>query len=68
MFDYALSIGEKMKSFACKDIGMSCGFVAKDKNEDRLMKKIAEHARTAHNMTTIDDATMAKIKAAIKEV
>ncbi|MEM0147179.1 MAG: DUF1059 domain-containing protein [Candidatus Micrarchaeaceae archaeon] len=57
-----------MKSFACKDIGMSCGFSAKDESIDRLMKKIRDHARKAHGMNVIDDATMAKINAAIKDV
>ncbi|MGC8670063.1 MAG: DUF1059 domain-containing protein [Candidatus Micrarchaeia archaeon] len=57
-----------MKSFACKDIGMDCNFTAKAKDEASLMKKIADHAKKAHNMTNIDDATMSKIKAAIKEV
>lgn len=57
-----------MKSFACKDIGMSCGFVAKENDENKLMQKIAKHAREAHGMEEVDDATMAKIRAAIKEV
>jgi predicted small metal-binding protein len=56
-----------MKRFACKDIGMSCGFVANAETEKELLDKVAEHARKAHNMQTIDNATMAKIKAAIKE-
>ncbi|MGC8676498.1 MAG: DUF1059 domain-containing protein [Candidatus Micrarchaeia archaeon] len=54
-------------SFACKDIGMDCGFTATANSEEELMAKIAEHARTAHNMQSIDDATMAKVKAAIKK-
>ena len=54
-------------SFACKDIGMDCGFTATASSEEELMAKIAEHARTAHNMQSIDDATKAKIKAAIKK-
>jgi len=56
-----------MKRFACKDIGMSCGFVANAETEKELLDKVAEHARKAHNMQTIDNATMAKIRAAIKE-
>ncbi|MGC8496246.1 MAG: DUF1059 domain-containing protein [Candidatus Micrarchaeia archaeon] len=55
------------KTFACADIGMSCGFTAKANDENALMKKIAKHAKEAHNMTNIDAATMSKIKAAIKE-
>ena len=56
-----------MKSFACKDIGMSCGFVVKENDENKLMQKIAKHAKEAHGMDKVDDATMAKIRAAIKE-
>lgn len=54
------------ETYACKDIGMSCGFKAEAQSEEELMKKIAEHAKKAHNMSTIDAATMSKIKAAIK--
>jgi predicted small metal-binding protein len=54
------------KTFACKDIGMTCGFKAKAKTEDELMQMIAKHAKEAHNMATIDAETMAKVKKAIK--
>ena len=56
-----------MKSFACADIGMSCGFKARDNDENKLMQKISKHAREAHGMKEIDAATMAKVTAAIKE-
>ncbi|MCW6159792.1 MAG: DUF1059 domain-containing protein [Candidatus Micrarchaeales archaeon] len=55
------------KAFACKDIGMSCGFKARADSEEELMSKIAAHAKKAHGMATIDAATMAKVKAAIRE-
>ncbi|MEM3827210.1 MAG: DUF1059 domain-containing protein [Candidatus Micrarchaeaceae archaeon] len=57
-----------MKRFACRDIGMECNFVAQEADEKQLMNKIARHAREAHGMQQIDAATMAKVKAAIKEV
>ncbi|MGC8538625.1 MAG: DUF1059 domain-containing protein [Candidatus Micrarchaeia archaeon] len=56
------------KSFACRDIGMDCDFKVSKPDEASLMKEIAKHAKKAHGMKTIDDATMAKIKAAIKDV
>ena len=55
------------KRFACKDIGMACGFEARAVSEQELMGKIAAHAKKAHGMSEIDQATMAKVKAAIKE-
>ncbi|MCL5419378.1 MAG: DUF1059 domain-containing protein [Candidatus Marsarchaeota archaeon] len=54
------------KTFACKDIGLSCSFKAKAKTEEELMGKIAQHASEAHNMQQIDAATLSKVKAAIK--
>jgi predicted small metal-binding protein len=56
-----------MPSFKCKDIGMDCKFEAKAPTHDELMKKIATHAASAHNMKTVPPETMTKIKKAIKK-
>ncbi|HME52316.1 MAG TPA: DUF1059 domain-containing protein [Candidatus Lokiarchaeia archaeon] len=58
-----------MPSFKCSDIeGMeSCTFSTKDKNMDKLMGKIAAHAKEAHGIEEIDDELMEKVKAAIKK-
>jgi predicted small metal-binding protein len=58
-----------MPSFKCADIeGMeSCAFSTKDKNMDKLMGKIAAHAKSAHGIETIDDDLMGKVKAVIKK-
>ncbi len=44
-----------MASFNCKDIGMDCPFTASAPNEAEFEKKIAEHARTVHNLTPDKD-------------
>jgi predicted small metal-binding protein len=54
------------KKFACRDIGMNCGFEAKANTEAELMTKITAHAKSAHNMSSVDANTMRAIKAAIK--
>ena len=56
-----------MPSFRCRDIGVSCEFEATAKTEDELMKKIAEHARKAHNMKTIPPDMMENVKKAVKK-
>ncbi|MDE1855300.1 MAG: DUF1059 domain-containing protein [Candidatus Micrarchaeota archaeon] len=56
----------KKYSFACSDIGMSCGFKTNAASENELMGKIASHAKSVHNMASMDAATMAKVKAAVK--
>ncbi len=55
------------ESFACKDIGISCGFTASAGSHDELLKKVAEHAKAAHGMKSIDKETMAKVQGAIKK-
>jgi predicted small metal-binding protein len=57
----------KKYTFACRDIGMSCGFNTDAASMDALLPKIAEHAKSAHGMSRIDDATMAKVRSARKE-
>ncbi|MEI7433229.1 MAG: DUF1059 domain-containing protein [Methanomicrobiales archaeon] len=54
-----------MPSFVC--IGKGCGFETSAPTEAELMIKIAEHAKTAHNMDPIPPDMMVKVKAAIKK-
>ena len=53
-------------SVACKDVGVNCDFKAEAQTEEELLKKVAQHAKEAHNMSSIDAATLAKVKSAIK--
>jgi len=53
--------------FKCKDIGMNCGFEASAKSQDDLLPKIADHAKSAHNIQQIDDALKQKVTSAIKK-
>jgi predicted small metal-binding protein len=55
------------KQFACKDIGMNCGFKTEANNEEELMVKIAQHAKEVHNMSQISPDLLQKVKGAIKE-
>ena len=53
-------------TFACKDIGMNCGFTATANSELELIPQIAQHAKEAHNTQQVAPDLMMKIKAAIK--
>ena len=55
-----------MPSIKCKDIGMKCGFEVKDESEEEMMQILALHAEKTHNLKTIPQETMEKIKKAIK--
>ncbi len=53
-----------MPSFTC--IGKDCKFQTSAPTEAELMTRIAEHAKTVHNMDPIPPDMMVKVKAAIK--
>jgi predicted small metal-binding protein len=56
------------KCIKCLDVGVDCDFEARAENEAELMKKVAEHARTAHGFKDIPPELVAKVKAAIHDV
>ncbi|HUK38301.1 MAG TPA: DUF1059 domain-containing protein [Methanomicrobiales archaeon] len=56
-----------MPSFKCADVGMPCKFQATADTEPELMKKIAVHAKTTHNIDPIPPDLLAKVKKAIKK-
>jgi len=55
------------KVFKCRDVGMSCDYEARGKDERELMGKITEHARKTHNMQEIPKELQQKVKAAIHD-
>ena len=55
-----------MKSMHCSDLMKGCNFVAHGANEEEVMKKAAEHAKTAHGIDKITPELAQKVKAAIR--
>ena len=57
-----------MKELRCREVGFDCEGVVRAENEDAVMKQAAEHARSAHGMNQIDDATARQIRSKIRTV
>ncbi|HKB25549.1 MAG TPA: DUF1059 domain-containing protein [Methylomirabilota bacterium] len=55
------------KQMKCGDLMPGCKFVAEGKDVAEVMQKGAEHAKTAHGITTIPPEMMKKVQAAIKD-
>jgi predicted small metal-binding protein len=55
------------KTVGCRDVGADCDFVARGENEDEVMQKVAEHARTDHKMSEIPAEMVDKVRAAIHD-
>jgi predicted small metal-binding protein len=58
-----------MRELRCADVGMKeCKFVAQGQDDGEVMKKAAEHAKSAHGMTTIPPDVERKARSVIREV
>jgi predicted small metal-binding protein len=55
------------KVLRCRDVGMDCDYEARAETEEEILKKVAEHAGTTHNMTEISEEVLAKVLAAIQD-
>ncbi|MCL6090437.1 MAG: DUF1059 domain-containing protein [Candidatus Thermoplasmatota archaeon] len=53
--------------FKCQDIGMDCDFKVSAKKAEDLIPQIADHAKSAHEMTEISDDLKQKVNSAIKK-
>lgn len=42
-----------MKALSCKDVGVDCGFEARGKTVDEVLKKAADHARKDHGIKRV---------------
>lgn len=50
-----------MKILSCKDAGVACGFVARGKSDEEVLKKVTEHGKKDHGMKD-SDFTAEKVK------
>jgi predicted small metal-binding protein len=55
------------KTVGCRDVGADCDFVARGENEDEVMRKVAEHARTDHDMKEIPVELVEQVRLAIHD-
>jgi predicted small metal-binding protein len=57
-----------MRELRCQDVGMKdCKFVAQGKDDNEVMQKTAQHAKSAHNMATIPPDVEKKARSVIRE-
>jgi predicted small metal-binding protein len=55
------------KVLKCGDLNPGCNFEARGNSEDEVLKKAAEHAKTAHNMDKIPPDVLSKARNAIHD-
>jgi predicted small metal-binding protein len=55
------------KVLKCNDINLGCSFEARGNTDEDVLKKAAEHAKTAHNMEEIPPDVLDKARSAIRD-
>ncbi len=55
------------KVFSCKDVGVLYGWEARAETDEELLKMIAEHGATEHDIKEITEEIKAKVNSAIRE-
>ena len=57
-----------MRELRCQDVGMKdCNYVAQGTDDQEVMQKAGQHAKTAHNMATIPPDVEKKARGAIRD-
>lgn len=51
----------------CRDIGFDCDGVVRAETEEELLQKVAEHAKTVHNLDEVNDEVVAQVRSVIRE-
>jgi predicted small metal-binding protein len=55
------------KTYARRDVGVNCDWKARCNDEAEVMRKIRDHARTAHKMDPIPPDLERKVRVAIRD-
>jgi predicted small metal-binding protein len=55
------------KILKCSDVNPGCNHEIRGDSEHDVLRKAAEHAKTAHQMETIPPEVLSKVKGAIRD-
>ena len=55
------------KVIRCRDVGVDCDFEARGENEQELLQKCSEHARSEHGMEQIPPELATRVRGAIHD-
>lgn len=56
------------KELRCGDVMPGCEWVVRGESEEEVLAEGAKHAAEAHGLEEIDEATLEKVKEAVREV
>jgi predicted small metal-binding protein len=55
------------KMVRCRDLGFDCEGVVRAETEDEVLKQVAAHAKSAHNIGTVPAEVVAKVRQVMRD-
>lgn len=55
------------KVVRCRDVGFDCDGVVRAETEEEVLKQVAAHARTVHNLETVSAEVVAKVRSVMQD-
>jgi predicted small metal-binding protein len=55
------------KVVRCRDVGFDCNGVVRGETEEEVLGKVATHAKSAHNVETVTDDLVQKVRQVMRE-
>jgi predicted small metal-binding protein len=51
----------------CRDIGFDCDGVVRAETEEEALRLVAAHAKTTHNLETVSDEVVEKVRQVMRD-
>ena len=55
------------KVVRCRDVGFDCDGVVRGETEEEVLRKVAEHAKAVHNLETVTDEVVQKVRQVMRD-
>lgn len=55
------------KLVRCRDVGFDCDGVVRAETEEEILKQVAAHARSVHNLNTVSEEVVAKVRQVMRD-
>jgi predicted small metal-binding protein len=51
----------------CRDVGFDCDGVVRSETEDEALRQVAAHAKAVHNLQTVSEEVVAKVREVMRD-
>jgi predicted small metal-binding protein len=55
------------KVVRCRDVGFDCDGMVRAETEEEALKQVAAHAKTVHNMETVSEEVVKKVRQVMRD-